>query len=243
MEKSNIQAVIDKYHLGGLVESVTWNSSENDGLTVNFVTSTKDCAGIISTTQDLGLGDNNISIYSTSQLNKLLTIMDGFMTIDVIKGTQNIPYQLNIKNKSFDLNFHLSSEDLIPPVPQISEPEEYEVEFDLDEDFIKDFTRAHTSLDKPNRLDLECVIIDNEKYIQFIIGEAATYANKIKLRTTAQYTLGIDKLPFSANIFREILLANKLAKGKIYINEGGLIKAIFTENNIISTYFIVRLSE
>jgi hypothetical protein len=243
MEKANIQSIIDKYHLNGMVESVTWRSTENDGLSVGFITPTKDCAGFITSTKDLGLGENNISIYSTSQLNKLLTIMDGYMTIDVVKGNQGIPYQLNIKNKSFDLVFHLSSEDLIPSVPTISEPEEYEVEFDLNEDLIKDFTRAHSSLDKPNRVEIKCVIIDNEKQVEFIIGESATHANKIKLRTPATYTFGSESLPFSANNIREILLANKLAKGKVFLNEEGLLKMVFVEDEVTSTYYVVRSSE
>ena len=242
MEKGSIQNLIDKYHLGGLVESVTWNSSDED-VSVNFITPTKDCVGIVNIKEDLGLGNNNISIYSTSQLNKLLAIMDGFITIDVVKGNQDIPYQLKVKNKSFDLDFYLSSDDLIPPVPDISEPDEYEIEFDLDDDFIKDFTRAHTSLDKPNRFTVGCKIIDDEKLVEFIIGEGTTYANKVKLTTPASYMIGSSELPFSASIFREILLANKMAKGKIQINEEGLMKITFTEDNIVSTYFLVRASE
>jgi len=244
MEKANIQSFIDKYHLGGAVESVTWNSTEDAGISVKFVTSTKDCVGCVTTTKDLGLDKSDISIYSTSQLNKLLTIFDGFMTIDVVKGNQGIPYQLNIKNKSFDLNFHLSSDDLIPNVPAVAEPEEYEVEFSIDEDFIKDFTRAHTSLDKPNRVEVSCKTIDNEKFVEFTIGESATHANKVKLRTSATFTLAPDPLPFSANVIREIVLANKLATlSNVYINEEGLMKIQFVEGDITSTYFIVRLSE
>jgi hypothetical protein len=34
-----------------------------------------------------------------------------------------------------------------------------------------------------------------------------------------------------------------MAKGKIKINEEGLLKVIFTEDNITSTYFLVRSSE
>jgi hypothetical protein len=242
MEKGSIQNLIDKYHLGGLVESVTWGSTDTN-TSVSFITPTKDCVGIINTTEDLGLGNNNISIYSTSQLNKLLSIMDGSITIDVVKGNQDIPYQLNIKNKSFDLDFYLSSDDLIPPVPNISEPDEYEIEFNLDDDFIKDFTRAHTSLDKPNRFTVGCKVVDDKKLAEFTIGEGTTYANKVKLTTPASYVIGFNELPFSASIFREILLSNKTAKGKIKINEEGLMKIIFIEDNITSTYFLVRSSD
>ena len=82
------------------------------------------------------------------------------------------------------------------------------------------------------------------KFIEFKIGESATHANKVSLITPASFEIGIVGLPFSANTIREILLANKLStSGKIYINEEGLIKMEFIENEITSTYFLVRLSE
>jgi hypothetical protein len=56
--------------------------------------------------------------------------------------------------------------------------------------------------------------------------------------------IGISKLPFSANIIREIVLANKLStSSKVYVNEEGLMKMEFVENEITSTYFIVRSSD
>lgn len=243
MEKKNLNQMIDKYHLNGLVESVTWNSTEDDGVTVNFVTATKDCAGSVQTTVDLGLGESDISIYSTSQLNKILSIMDIFMTVDVVKGNQNIPYQLSIKDKAFDLTYHLASEDLIPSVPTINEPEEYDAEFTIDEDFVKNFTKAHGALDKPNRFNIACIVDDNVKYVELCVGDGTSYANKIKLRQPADYQLGFNEMPFSANVMREILAVNKTATGKAQINENGLLKMTFTEDDTTSTYFLVRLAE
>lgn len=241
MEKKHLNGFIDKYHLNGVVESVTWNSTETD-LTCKFVTPTKDCAGSVVINKDLGLGEHNISLFSTSQFNRLLSIMDVFITVDVITGNQNIPYQINVKDNNFDLNFYLSSEDLIPSVPSINEPEEYDVEFSIDEDFIRNFTKAHSALDKPNRFEISCGVENEEKYIEITVGDDATYANKVKIRQNADFLLGIETLPFSANILKEILVANKSATGKAKINEQGLCKIEFTENDIISTYFLVRLS-
>ena len=165
MEKKYLTQFIDKYHLNGLVESVKWNSTESDGFSVKFVTQTKDCAGTIKTTQDLGFGKHDICIYSTSQFNKILSVMDTFMTADVVTGSQNIPYQLSIKDNDFDLTYYLSSEDLIPTAPKINEPEQYDVEFDIDEDFIKNFIKAHNALDKPNYFTVECKVENDEKPI------------------------------------------------------------------------------
>jgi hypothetical protein len=244
MEKKNLTQVIDKYHLNGLIESVTWNSTEDDGISVKFVTPTKDCAGSVSTTKDLGLGANDISIYSTSQFNKLLGIMDiAMVNIDVITGNQGIPYQLKVKDNDFDLDFYLSSEDLIPSVPNISEPDEYDVNFSIDEDFIKNFTKAYSALDKPNRFEIGCKNIDNIKHIELTVGDSATFANKIKMVQPSEYTIGIEPMSFSANIVKEILAVNKTAEGKAKINEAGLLKLEFTEDDITSIYFVVKLAE
>lgn len=241
MEKKYLNGFIDKYHLNGIVESVTWNSTETD-LTCKFVTPTKDCAGSVVISKDLGLGENNISLFSTSQFNRLLTIMDTFITVDVITGNQNIPYQLNVKDNNFDLNYYLASEDLIPNIPNINEPEEYDVEFTIDEDFAKNFTKAHSALDKPNRFEISCGVEDEEKFVELTVGDDATFANKVKTRQNASFQMGIETIPFSANTFREILSANKNAVGKAKINEQGLCKLEFTEDDITSTYFLVRLS-
>jgi hypothetical protein len=50
-------------------------------------------------------------------------------------------------------------------------------------------------------------------------------------------------MSFSANIVKEILTVNKTADGKAKINEAGLLKLEFTEDDIISTYFVVRLAD
>lgn len=243
MEKKHLESVISKYHLNGMVESVTWNITDED-LTVKFVTPTKDCAGSVVLTKDLELGESNVSIYSTSQFSKLLSIVDPFMTMEVIKGNQGIPYQLNIKDNDFDLDYFLSSEDLIPSVPSINEPEEYDAEFSIDEDFIRNFVKSHTALDKPSRFEIETKITDeSEKIVEITVGDNATFANKIKTTQPADFTIGGTKMPFSAPVLREILSVNRFASGKAKLNEAGLMKLEFTEDDTTSTYFMVRLAE
>lgn len=242
MDKKYFTQIIDKYHLNGLIESVTWNSTKSDGVTVNFVNPTKDCAGSVSTTYDLGLGENNISVYSTSQLYKILNITDNYITVDIVEN-KNIPTQLNIKDNNFDLNFHLSSEDLIPTVPTINDPEKYECVFSIDEEFVRNFIKAHNALDKPNVFTIECKVEDEEQYVEFCVGESASYANKIKFRQSAKFLIGFEKITFNASIFKEIITVNKLASNTIEIIEQGLMKMTFIEDTITSKYFMVKLSE
>jgi hypothetical protein len=164
------------------------------------------------------------------------------MTIDVVKGNQSIPYQLNIKDKNFDLDYYLSSEDLIPETATVNEPENYDVEFDIDEDFIKNFTKAYSALEKPDRFTLGCNVENSEKFIEITVGNRDNFANKIKLRQPADFLIGTDLMAFSAINFREILNVNKNVSGKIKVSEIGLLKLEFTEDDTTSTYFIVKLS-
>ena len=59
----------------------------------------------------------------------------------------------------------------------------------------------------------------------------------------SDYVIGIEPTAFSANIVKEILSVNKTANGKAKINEEGLLKLEFTEDDITSTYFVVKLAD
>jgi hypothetical protein len=52
--------------------------------------------------------------------------------------------------------------------------------------------------------------------------------------------MSTDPIPFPANIFKEILSANKEAKGKAYVSNQGLAKIVFEEDPISVTYFVAR---
>jgi hypothetical protein len=59
----------------------------------------------------------------------------------------------------------------------------------------------------------------------------------------SEYTIGIEPMAFSANIVKEILSVNKSAVGKAKINEAGLLKLEFTEDDTTSVYFVVKLAD
>src|SRR4051812_10916331 len=79
MLKSDLISHINRYHLSGLVESVTWIVSE-DKVKINFLSQSSFTAGEIEF-PFMEVGDSmtlpeEIAIYSTSALLKLLSIMD-----------------------------------------------------------------------------------------------------------------------------------------------------------------------
>ena len=65
MQKSKLTRFIQKYNLGGEVNSVKW-SSDGDNLSTSFVTPDKSLLGNVKV-KNLKLENSNIGVYQTDQ--------------------------------------------------------------------------------------------------------------------------------------------------------------------------------
>ena len=82
MKKSSFEGFITRYNLGGEVESVKIDSTE-EGLSVKFISDDKTLLGNVSSdNKDFPSGE--FGVYTTSQLKGLLTVLDS--DIDVKEG-------------------------------------------------------------------------------------------------------------------------------------------------------------
>ncbi len=242
MDKRILDKLIQSYHLKGMVESVIWDTKPGE-ITIKFINQTKDCAGEVKLENaTVNLGEYELAFYSTSQLDNLLKVMHNHVEMEVIEE-QDIPIKINISDKDFDLTYHLATKELIPVTPNINEPEEYDMDIIVDEEFIQKFNKAYSALDKPTRFTVESKF-DEIQLAEFVVGESISYANKIKFQHESSFFLGSKSLPFSAPVFKEILTANKDAtEGKISISEQGLMKIEFKDSNTTSLYYLLRLSD
>jgi len=83
MKKLYLLDVIEKYHLGGLVERVKI-SINNKTLTSNFIATNKNLIGKI-TAPNIELEDCEFGVYDTLQLLKLLGITDKLLILNIEK--------------------------------------------------------------------------------------------------------------------------------------------------------------
>ena len=112
MTKTELLGFIGKYSLSGNVESVTWKSDINS-ITTNFVSTDKTLKGSVSA--KIGnIPDKEIGIYNTSQLIRMLSILDE----DIHLTTSDT--SLMIQDKHTDFSFVLAALDVIPKVPKIT---------------------------------------------------------------------------------------------------------------------------
>ena len=235
INKSIIQSIISKYYLNGTIETVKWEIKDKI-LKINFISPVKDMMGRVEYS-NFDLPNNEVTIYNTSQLNKLLSTTLGDLLLEISNN------KLHISDSQFAINYALADALLAPKVPDINEPEIYEVEIDLSRDHIDAIIKAKGAVSDTDHVNIKNgATIDMDPTIDFVIGDNVEHSNKITYSIPVQKQVVID-LPFNINYIKEILNANKECSGKMYISEVGLMKLEFNNDSTKSTYFIVRKSE
>lgn len=242
MNKQILTSIIDKYYLGGTIESVKWVIS-NKNITINFITPFKNLVGKI-TSSNIDLEDSEIGIYNTSQFTKLVKIMDNYIVLKLNKSERGTPLELTLADNQYDLNYYLSDLNLIETVPAINEPDTYDAVLDINSEFINKFVNAKKALGDTKQFTVKTEYDANEgTQLVVTIGEGNGYANKIKFKNNCESLFGLNEIPFPADIMLEVLKANSdTTEGKIQISQEGLMKLTFKEDSIETIYYLVRLS-
>ncbi len=238
MQRVTLESIIKKYYLDGLIEGVKIRV-KNKAVEINFIpTENKSLVGKI-THPSMDLTDGDICIYNTSQLLKLLGILDHTIAVQTFID-RKVPLKLLLSDNEYDLEFWLADSNLISPVPKINEPPAYELEFDIDSTFVSKFIQAKKALGDIKQFTIEAnQFAPNQSTI--IVGDGDSYSNKIRYNLPIITDAIIDPIPFPASLFTEVLSANKQATGKIYLSKEGLMKIYFKDGDIESTYFLIRL--
>ena len=208
ISKHDLQSVIGKYHLNGLVESVKWTIEDN-ALNIDFQSPNKDMIGRVNHA-DFPLEDGEMAVYDTSKLNKLLGVTSGELFLELEK-TQKVFTKLIISDMNYTLNFSLTDLLLISSVGEITESGEYEIISELDSESISAIIKAHNALESDNVI----VNIDKDLDLQDVLvlsfGDVSNHTNKIDYQvpnTTLNNVPYGTELPFNSAMFKSILNNN-----------------------------------
>jgi hypothetical protein len=239
VKKNYIVENIEKYFLGGLVSGVVWKLDGNQ-VTINFSTETKDAAGIL--TFNLPLPEGQVGIYNTDSLLRLLSITNEDLQLELQSDNTGIVKRLKILDNKFDLDYNLSDPNIIEvPKTPLEENYNFNFHFSIDDEFINGFLKAHNALEKIKDFTLNTATTkQDENVVEIILGERTQYSNKVKFTEPCEFTSHSDIIPFSAIAFREILLANKGTEGKVSVDNNGIAKIEFTNDESSVKYFIIR---
>jgi hypothetical protein len=235
ISKLELQSVIEKYHLNGLIENVKWEIDKNKQLTINFMSPTREMLGKV-VYNGFPLPESAIGINNTTQLDKLLAITSGDLVLDYVKESKIIT-KLLIADEQFNLNYALSDLLTIPKPGEYNGPEEYNIETKLDNEIISALVKAKNALTNSENVVVKPDILG----LGFTFGGDVEYANKVSYYIQNITPSEVDfELTYNSNLLKEILVNNKdMENGTLHVNNNGLMKIMFNSKNIQSIYYIV----
>jgi hypothetical protein len=241
INKINLVSNIEKYYLNGIIESVKWSVSNNK-LNVSFVSPNQDLVGSVES--DIVLEDGILGIFNTSGLLKMLGILDMDILISVDRQ-HKVPTKLLIEDSNFSLQYSLADPYIIQATPNITEPE-YDIEFNIDSEFIMRFSKAKSALGSNTKDVFRILGIDNDgkKEVKLILGEPTSHSNKIEFTSLATFNeTPTNSVPFNSAYVKEILNANKgdIIEAKGYLSTEGLLKLEFKTEIGTSVYYLPKL--
>jgi hypothetical protein len=238
MKKLYFSDVIEKYHLGGLVERVKI-SVKDKTLETKFIATNKNLIGFL-TAPNVDLEDCEFGVYDTSQLLKLIGITDALLKLSIEKQGK-VSNKLLIADAEYNLEYALADTMLTPTIPAFDEPQ-YEMEALINREFIDKFVKAKKALTSEIFTISSGADSLGNNALLFNLGGTEGYTNKINFHIPAVKTTVIGTpVKFALEEFNEILLANKdLKSGILYVSEQGLLKINFeNEEGVKISYVLV----
>lgn len=240
INKVELQNVINKYYLNGLIEGVKWDIKDNN-LNIKFTAPTREMIGEISH-DGFNLENSSFGINNTSQLLKLINITAGEVMLSFVKNNK-IFSKLIIADQQFTVNYSLADILTIPKTGAYNRTEEFDIEADLDLEITTALIKAKSALAESSVVIIKPYnSLDGDPQLEFTFGGDIEYANKVSYYLNVnKKTNNIFELAFNSDLIKEILSCNKdFNQAKIFINLEGLIKFEFKTNTTTSIYYIVK---
>jgi len=221
LNKEFILNILNKYYLDGFVEQVKWIIKDKN-LIIKFTTPTKDLIGVLEIT-NIDLPDSEIVISDTTQLIKLISILDNEFSFS-LKEDNGFYSKIVCKDSNYQLLYSLGHSFLLDELSEVEEPL-YEICTDFDKEFVNKFIKARKALTSDtSQLYITQIYDKNHKpLLAFYLGNEGEYSNKIAFTLSLETsTIPFDNLFFNIDMIKSIL--NNMGEGKLEINTEGLIK-------------------
>lgn len=236
MNKNNLLKFIQKYSLGGLIESVAWNA-DGTKLSVRFISDDKTLLGEVEynayTSTPMSVG-----IYTTSLLKNMIGVLDNDLTLKVDKAGEK-SVSLKLSSDETETSYQLADLGVIPPVPDLKAMPDFGISIDMASNMIDKFIKAKGALS-----DVDTFTIFTEGGdLKMAIGYSSISTNRVTFTAQKDYTETVKPISFSAKYLKEILTANKEAtNAKLKVSTDGLSNVEFQIDDFVCKYYLVEIS-
>ena len=234
MDKSKLVKFINKYYLGGNVNSVAINS-DGKGLSTRFVSGDKSLLGEVKL-NNYSITEADFGVYQTDALLKMLSVLDNDISVDLVKAEEKA-ISLDAKDSGAKVRYMLSDLSVINTPPQLKQIPEFELLLNVDKTFVSKFISGKGAL--PDTESFTIVSGDNP---EVVIGYSSIATNRVAVPVENQTDNTIDNISFNANLFKDVLEANKECESAVLeVSSEGLARITFNINDYESTYYLVAV--
>ena len=233
MNKITLNTFIQKYNLGGNVNSVKW-TSDGTKLSTRFISGDKSLLGVLELDKQ-SLPTFDVGVYDTAQLQKMLNVMmDSIdLTLTEVEGNP-VAFHMKDSNKSFD--YVLAALGVIPDVPELKNIPEFDTLINIDSQFINSFIRGKGALSDVEHFSIQ----PTDGGVEFVIGFSDINSNRISIKVQSGAVKLTEPIVFNANLFKEVLNANKeCSKAVLQVSSGGLAHIEFKIDDFSVKYYLV----
>ena len=237
MQKSKLDKFIQKYNLGGNVNSVKWKSN-GDTLTTSFVTPDKSLLGNVKV-EKFPFEDAELGVYQTDQLKSLIGVLGDDVSLDVSRAGDKA-YSLKVKNGPVSVDYVLSDLSVIADPPALKRLPEFGTQIKLDNNFINTFIKGKGALSDVDTF----TIVNGTNGVEVVIGYSSTNTNRVNIPVDTTTNDLTDPITFNANLFKEVLVANRECTSAVLeVSTEGLAKVNFKVDDYDSTYYVVAMQD
>ena len=234
MQKSKIDKFIQKYNLGGNVNKVKWKSDGNS-LSTDFVTDDRSLMGSVKLDES-AIESAELGIYTTDQLQRLLSVLDDDTNVSLTKFDEKV-VSLNVADTNNSITYQLSDLTVIGQTPKMKSIPHFETKINIDDKFMDVFCKGKTALPDSDSF----TIVKNGK-VSVVIGYATISTNRVCIPVTTTEEDLSENISFNANLFKDILVANKNCSSSVLeVSNAGLARISFKEDNYTSVYYLVAM--
>jgi hypothetical protein len=236
MNKNSLLKFIQKYSLGGLIESVAWNA-EGKTLSVRFISDDKTLLGEVGFNAFTS-SPFNIGIYTTSLLKNMIGVLDNdiALKVDSVGGKA---VSLKLSSDETETSYQLADLGVIPSVPDLKKLPEFGIDIDMTAIMADKFIKAKGAL---SDVDTFTVFTEGGD-LKMAIGYSSISTNRVTFTAKKGYKGEVKPISFSAKYFKEILTANKEATAaKLKVSVDGLSFIEFQIDDFVCKYYLVEIS-
>lgn len=236
MNKNNLLKFIQKYSLGGLIESVVWKA-EKSTLGVRFISDDKTLLGEVEFN---AYTDKpfNVGIYTTSLFKNMISVLDNDLALKV-ETAGDKAVSLKVSSEETETSYQLADTSVIPSVPDLKKLPNFNVEIEMTSAMVDKFIKAKGAL---SEVDTFTVFTEKDD-LKMAIGYSSISTNRITFTCKKDFTTEVKPISFSAKYLKEVLTANKEATAaKLLVSSDGLCHVQFQVDDFVSKYYLVEIA-